>query len=546
MADRPPRWLAAAAVAAAALATGVGSLATGGGVTNDSYHYVDLARTLRAEHRYRHHTPGYNAPTFPDRVVASAPETAQPPGFSLAVAAALALGLDGLPAAWFVAALGGALAVATGALLAWRLAGPEGALLAAALLASCPALRTAAGTAWSDGLGTALWLAAAAAIATARSSRGALSAAVAGAVAGAAFGVRYALWPALALGAATLLLPGRGHRHRLASVLAFAAGAIPLPALLVIRNLRLGSGPLGPPRLPAEEPLLAVLRQAATALLRDGGMAAWWPAALAGAAAVAALSGRLGDRRRCGAALPPALWGLAYLGATATARCLRHFDPLDGRLLLPAIAAAAVAVAVAATAARRPGPSGLRTLALAVIAVGAAVSPWPRAATPRTALEPGARRVAAILPERALVLGEDTVDLTYLTGRTTYSFSPYPYSLPPDPQRVLRLARAVARRGGDLYLLLRWPPRRPTPELTRRYGQWIAAVYAGRAKPPPELRLVLRWGGVALFRIAPDPSSAPRTRPSGSPRGPAPTSPFSGEVRGTSPGRERAPGRATP
>jgi len=375
-------------------------------ISNDAINYVDVARNIAAGRGITQSTLGYNSGRFPAEGDWPVPCRAQAPGFPIAVAGLILLGLDGARAATLTHVLGLAAAWVGVFLLVNELFGLAAGLAATAALLLVATMPGLAFHAWSESLAIALALFSTWAevrhLVRRRVAGGAGPGGwllpTAGALAGAAMATRYAFFVAGLIGAAALW-DRRQPRASMRDMLRYGLAVLPFPLLVLAHSL--WSGPAGILTAPPSTTSFAENLARVASVLSGARLAgAYAPAAwVVEALAVALLAFLLARRaRRAGTPVgalfrgPRALlptWAAGYATTTALLASWIFFE-FGVRLLAPSLVflalwgAALVVYALAAS----PRHVALAGTVLALVLAGRV------AASPAAGLDPRPRGAA--------------------------------------------------------------------------------------------------------------------------------------------------------
>jgi hypothetical protein len=472
--------------------------------TPDSMAYVDAARNLNAGRGLSSSTAGLNQFHLRTEPAIPVPFTSYAPLYPVAIAGIARLGIPAAEAALVVSALAWWVVLALAFFLARRIWGEAAAGLAVAILVFYAPLREAGNSAWSEALGLVFVLASLHSLA-----RGGkiFRAASAGLYAGLAFATRYALIPLLVLGPLVLLARRpRSDRWREAS--AFTAAALVPVAAVVLRNRALEGAAL--PGAPGSGSSVTGNLAETTRILFGTILGRFaWPVEALVALGVVALALLVARRREH--ALAPVVrrafggdaailvaWCTAYVAFLVVVRSLRNFDPIDMRLVLPAgVIAVLLACGLLAEGLRlsRRAAAVVLLASLAFVTVREArnlVRDPARTTASEIAASERLSWIAANTTPRDLVIGDNTVDVSFYTGRHAIAFSPYPFTDFASEGRVR--AWVAAHRGDhDRYWIVLSRRYERAEDWEARFGPWFARLASGRdtvdAGLGPPLRL---------------------------------------------------------
>lgn len=435
----------------------------------DAMNYADVARHVAQGEGLVQTTVGMFQPRLTSLPTEGpVPFVAQAPLFPLLVAGLNRIGIGIEDGALTLSLLGYLGTLALGTLLALWLYGPAGARLTLAALLICAPLAQAGRTALTEALALAFLLGSLAMAVRGRSDLGA------GALAGLAFAARYALSSWLLVGLLWVLWKRRGR-----GAVLFALGAA-LPSVPVPLHNFQATGTLLPRPLPSDQGLVQNLRDGVLALL--GNIFITDRVQPLQALALLAFLVLVFLRRRHGLRLSHLprrsdflllVGALLYEGGLIVQRSLVHFDPLDSRLLLPAIVPLLLLAGNLTARPHRAAVALCLALGLALVREGKLfLLPVEEPALLRS---PRLAWLAANTAPEERLLGDDAMDVPFFLGRRrVFSFSAYPYNEPPDAAFLQKLAPVV--------IVVR--PSEGT-EKDARYGPILAALKQGN--PPREL-----------------------------------------------------------
>ncbi|WP_309711884.1 hypothetical protein [Armatimonas sp.] len=452
----------------------------------DAMNYVEVAQNVVRGHGLVQSAVGHNQ-TQLELLTPGVPSafTAQGPLFPLLIAA-LSRTPERCPdIALLLSALGFGMALWLGHRLAQRLYGSHAGILALGAMLGFSPLVQSGKTALSEGVALALLLACLSVLLQARDAGKERLIVLAGLLGGLCFATRYALLWLLPFG--MLALPWRQFwRYSLG----FALVALPV----VLHNLS-QTGHALPPPLPSDQGFLTVLREGLLGLLgnyfvmdRQGAPQALLMVALA---LVAALK-----TKTKGPFLPLTphrlllFWVLLYTTTLIAQRCRVHFDPLDGRLLLPASLVGLLALVGAGAQLLTPRMQHLVALLGLLLFLGKElrIAQW-EALPPPEKSAPRLRWLAEKTSADDWLIGDELVDATlFLQRKRVFSFSAYPYTPHVTAERLRQIAQKAQESRSRAFLVLRLT-QEPTEQLLWHFGPLIGPLKQNQRGPS---NLILR------------------------------------------------------
>ena len=451
----------------------------------DAMNYVEVAQNVVRGHGLVQSAVGHNQPPL-ELLTPGVPSafTAQGPLFPLLIAALSPTPERCPEVALLLCALGFGITLWLGYRLAQRLYGSHAGILALGAMLGFSPLVQSGKTALSEGVALALLLACLSVLLQARDTGKERLIILAGLLGGLCFATRYALFWLLPFGMLALSWRQFGRYS-----LGFALVALPV----LLHNFS-QTGHALPPPLPSDQGFLTVLNEGLVALLgnyfvmdRQGAPQALLTVALS---LVIALKMKIK-----GPLLPLTphrlllFWVLLYTTTLIAQRCRVHFDPLDGRLLLPASLVGLLALVGVGAQLLTPRMQHLVALLGLLLFLGKELrlAQW-EALPPPEKSAPRLRWLAENTSADDWLIGDELVDATlFLQRKRVFSFSAYPYTPHVTAERLHQIAQKAQESRSRAFLVLRLT-QEPTEQLLWHFGPVIGPLKQSTT-PPPGLTL---------------------------------------------------------
>lgn len=492
----------------------------------DSMNYVDVAKNIATGKGIAQSTLGFNqAYLFDGNSKIPAPFTSQAPLYPLLIAQLGRIGFSFKDAALLIpaAAYGAILLLAF--LLSRNLYGKRTALLSLAFLLFYYPLTLISRSAWSESVAAVFLLLSFYLLVRSCQFAGiraiVTSALFSGLSAGLVFSTRYALFPLIFIGILFLARELRDSRLRLAALFSYITGAL-LPIVLVLVHNLFSAGYLMPPILPSNRswPENAVDAIAAT-FGNYCGKEGWEIQAEIAVALIAVSVIVLTVQRRTRELAIVfvrqrhyllTLWFLVFSVFMVYQRTVQHFDRLETRLLFPAGIVLILLIAALLVKAVDPWVKSSAVFqVILVLAILVASVQQVQITKDEPVMNVSAQLaksdrfnwVADHTTNSDLIVGDDTIDITFFYGRTaSVSFSDYPFTVHLTYENLKGFTDNNCNSYQHIYIVLRNYHSWPLDRQLYLFGQFITDVRESRLDAYPGIVLVIHLRDSDVFEVA--------------------------------------------
>jgi len=485
----------------------------------DSMSYIDVAQNI-AEGRGLNHA--YLMLDVPDQL--TAPGTLAPlllwgPLYPILIATLHLAGLPFTTAALLIPILGAALILLLAHLFLRSHCSLESALMALAGLLACSPLYRVSLVAWSETTGIALVLAGVYFLA---SRQNGITPLLAGMAFGLAYAARFALLPAPFIGLLFIALHKPPHHRKKMAILCLGFLVITFP--LFLRNFLLAGNPLGPPRPPSTLGFFTNLRYLGIVLFQQYlDPATFGPenqvrfllSAVVLIAGVTWLKKRFQPLRSL-LLSPPILllllWSFGYMAFLVLYRTRYSTDPIDLRLLSPAMIPLILVFAAITACAFQMGPKTAYSLLIIVLAVTItheirfALNTPPASVKAQHDASERLKWISANTTGKDLIIGDSTMDIPMYCGfRNSLCFIPSsPESSLPSYDQIHIFLQHHGKEFNRAFIVIRAGfPDEPLfdPRWTGCCGPFIADLIYHRLDAYPDITPLPRVKDAFLFEM---------------------------------------------